>query len=103
MALGDRSNSVAHTTQAEQQHGDGEPAAIHGDLVLPADQQSAEVPQPSEAPLDFVPQPIVVFARDHWASPLGLPVLGTPLGWDAHANTTTSKHTTKGATIIPAV
>src|SRR5215469_12333932 len=52
MALGDRSNSVAHTTQAEQQHGDSEPAAIHGELVLPADEESPEVPQPREAPLD---------------------------------------------------
>jgi site-specific DNA recombinase len=53
--------------------------------------------------LHRIPPSIVVFARHHWASPLGLPLCRTSLGRNAHADPTPPQRQAKRCAIVATV
>src|SRR5262249_39071774 len=79
-------------TQANQQGSNSEERLIDAAEMLPANEQSPVVPQPREAAFDLVPAPILLCARDDWASSLGSPLRRASFRRDARPDPTAAQH-----------
>src|SRR5262249_8693175 len=91
------------TLHADKRQRHREEASVDRELMLPADEQSTEVPQPGEAAFHFVPLLVVLLPRDHRTGALGPPRVGAALSGNTPADTAAPQQVAQVTTIIPTI